>query len=172
MNVCLIGIHCGSNQGNTAKHTNQSEIIVGTQETSLVLQVLELSQFLFVVEVGQIALESLILEFVEEEVGIADTTPALSPCRGIIVVGGTPAAIVELLNGITGMAIYCLVSGRGQHGTAEIAEVRVKIVVDGCYETRSTIKSSLYVILIVDAVLLVVHLITARSECNSYGSEA
>ena len=106
LNVCLIGIHSGSNQGNTAKHANQSEIVVSTQETSLILQVLELSQLLFVVEVGQIVLERLILELVEEEVGIANTTPALSPGRSVIVVGSVPTAIIEFLNGVTRVTIY------------------------------------------------------------------
>ena len=78
--VDFVCVHACSDKGHTTEHANHQEIVVSAQKTGLILQILVLRQFLLIVKVSEILLESFVLELVEEEVGIADTTPAFCPC--------------------------------------------------------------------------------------------
>ena len=76
----------------------------------------------------------------------------------------TPGTIVETLDRSTVVRIDSLVGGGSQGGTVVVAEVGIKVGIDGGQQTTGTLKLLLHVGRIIDTVLLIVHLLIARRE--------
>ena len=158
--VHLVGCHHMVDQGHAAIGLHQIEVVIGTHEAGFVLVVVVAVQLCLVVGILLQFREGLAQEVLQVVVDRCNALEHLRPSRGqaLLGVGGTPGTVVEILDGIAYLAVFALVGGRCQHGSAgEVAEVIVYIVVEIGHEAAHIDEVLGDIVLVVDIILLILH---------------
>ena len=110
-------------QGNTAILTHEHEVVICTKESSFIYIVLVTVHLLSVIGIQLVVIKLQTLEEINVMICALNAGVHVCPVGGLGI-GSSPAAIVEVFDGVTDFAVLGFIGGSRLHGTAaEITEV-------------------------------------------------